>query len=81
VGDVGREDRHGSPVCTAVVTGQVVTDFASVDDDYRPGVVRVPRVPVLHEPGVEDLGDTRNDGLALSTPLAAYESRGPCCRR
>jgi hypothetical protein len=39
------------------VTIEVVTNRAVVHDEQRPGAMRVGRVRVLRESGVEDLGD------------------------
>jgi hypothetical protein len=71
VHEVRRQDRHPSSSSAAMPTFDVVPDRAIVDDEDGPGVVRVGRVRVIHEPGVEDLVDTGDRRLPGANPIGA----------
>ena len=60
VRDVRRQQRDRGAQRAVLVAVEVVADRALVDDQQRPGVVRVHRVGVVGEPGVEDLDDARH---------------------
>jgi len=65
VSNVRWQDRDLSRVCPAVVMSDVVSDEAGIDDEDRPGLMRVWWVDVVGESGVEDLGEpieTRIEG-------------------
>ena len=49
---------------------EVVTDRALIDDEDRPGVMGVPGIRVLDEPGVEDLVDAGHRRLPGANPFA-----------
>lgn len=65
VSDVRWQDSDPSRVCPAVVMPDVVADESGIDDEDRPGLMRVRWVDVVGESGVEDLGEaieTRIEG-------------------
>lgn len=67
--DVRRQERHAAAGDTAMLGVQVVPDRALVHQEDGPRVVRVARVRVLDEPGVEHLVDPRHRRLPSSNPL------------
>ncbi len=70
VHDVRRKERDPSAHGPAMAGVQVIADRALVDDEHRPGVVRVWRVDVVDEPCVEDLVDAGHSRLPRANPLA-----------
>ncbi len=57
VRDVRRQECHHGTWRTVFMAVQVVADHALVDEEQRPGIVRVHGVGVVGEAGVEDLVD------------------------
>jgi threonine/homoserine/homoserine lactone efflux protein len=69
VRDVGRQERDLRSLHATVSPLEVVGDRSLVDREDGPGVVRVRRVGVVDEPGVEDLVDPGHLGLPRANPL------------
>jgi hypothetical protein len=69
VHDVGRQERDLRSLHATVSSFEVVRDRSLVDREDGPGVVRVRRVGVVDEPGVEDLVDPGHFGLPRAHPL------------
>ena len=84
VRDVRRQQRDLGRRRAVVRPIEVVADHAVVDHQQGPRVVGVQGVGVLHEAGMEDLGDPRHGGLPRLHPLHAknvQDERGRSGRR
>jgi threonine/homoserine/homoserine lactone efflux protein len=73
VDDVRRQERDPGAVGASVPGLEVVPDRALVDDEHRPRVVRMWRIHVVDESGVEDLVDARHPRLPCANPFAGRD--------
>jgi threonine/homoserine/homoserine lactone efflux protein len=73
VDDVRRQERDPGAVGASMPGLEVVPDRALVDDEHRPRVVRMWRIHVVDEAGVEDLVDARHPRLPRANPFAGRD--------